>query len=105
MLPLGKCSGWIRITHFVAAVARNVRMLLILYQSCAPNTDHGLIFRKSWLNIHTGRRWEIARFVGSQSYLFANATRVGSKTCIGLTYLELDLVNVPWLLGVSGARL
>ena len=76
-------------------------MLLILYQSCVPNTDHGLIFGKSWLNIHTGRRRENARVVGSHSYGFANARRVGSKTCIGLTYLKLDLVNVPWLVRVS----
>lgn len=29
---------------------------------------------------------------------------VGSKTCIGLTYLELGIVNVPWLRYVSCVR-
>jgi hypothetical protein len=42
-----------------------------------------------------------ARFVGSDSCARKSEAAVGSKTCIGLTYLELGLVNVPWLEHVS----
>lgn len=76
-------------------------MLLVFFLSCVPNTDLGVTLGKLWLNIHTGAEQE-----GSVRRIeFVHACKseaaVGSKTCIGLTYLELDVVNVPWLRHVS----
>ena len=75
-------------------------MLLVFFLSCVPNTDLGVTLGKLWLNIHTG-----AEEVSVRRIEFVHACKseaaVGSKTCIGLTYLELGVVNVPWLRHVS----
>ena len=74
-------------------------MLLVDYPSCVPNTDQGVTLRETWLNTRTGGEGD-----SLVSYSFARKSdaAIGSKTCIGLTYLECGLINVLWLVEVSG---
>jgi len=74
-------------------------MLLVFFLSCVPNTDLGVTLGKLWLNIHTGAEEEVSVRRIEFVHACKSEAAVGSKTCIGLTYLELGVVNVPWQVG------
>jgi len=79
-------------------------MLLVVYQSCVPKHRSRRDFLQDMAQ-HPHRRIERkARFVGSVSSARKCETIIGSKTRIGLTYLKLGLINVPWLRHVSDVR-
>lgn len=67
----------------------------VLYQSCVPNTDSSVTMRRTWeQTVACGtmemRRWQDSAR-GSRDW------KVDSKTCSGLTYLELVLIDIVGL--------
>jgi hypothetical protein len=77
-------------------------MLLVVYQSCVPNTDHGVTLMQDMAQ-HPYRKAQEKGSVYRIGLVLARKREAtfGSKTCNGLTYLELGLVDIPWLLRVS----
>jgi hypothetical protein len=99
-----KCSLWTTITHSrrcgsprCSHVARRPPVLCAQHRSGVTLAGHG-----STLVPEVKGKVSFFR-IGLVLARKSEAT-IGSKTCIGLTYLELDLVDVLWLVGVSKVR-
>lgn len=78
-------------------------MLQVVYCSCVPNTDSSVTYSAS-IALHP---YNAAVLIGSLfglglRLLAKSDVTIGSKTCIGLTYLKLTLLNIQWLQRVSG---
>jgi hypothetical protein len=94
----------LRIPTFVTETPQDVRMLLVLCQMCLPNTDLDATFFAGHDSTTMLRAQREFRDRHSDAFVRKSATRVGSKTCNGLTYLKLALLNVQRLLLVSGVQ-
>ena len=71
-----------------------------------PNAHRGVTILQDMAQHPYREAKENVRFVGLDSYLLARCdVTVGSKTCNGLTYLKLALLNIQWLRRVSEIQL
>jgi hypothetical protein len=90
---------------FVVATLRNVRVLLVLCHCVCPTPSWSDFFAdRSGTNRTRDRRTASVRVSFRFSFLANAKQKVGSKTCSGLTYLELVLVDIVGLEEVSMAE-